>query len=398
MRQKLHHGHRRTFRRNTAWKPIAGWILAAVILIPGGYFAARAIAGVRRSVPASETGSATTAPADTVTSGTTTTAPVPVSQSAYRGFTLPVSALRDTAALTDTCKKAVAAGFNCAVIELKDHTGALRYVSETEPGKTVGAAADALTLAAVTDAFAKMRAAGITPVAKLFAFEDAVAPRKLADAKVSAAGHTEWTWYDGDPNNGGKPWLNPYADAAQTYIAALAEELHTAGAGGIMLDGVYFPTQTAQADFTSAGNATLTKAQVLQQFMTRMNTLCDTPVFLCCSANAALGNTTAGYDTAPLSLGSGVLTPDLRLSALGKRVSVGGEVLPVAAATLPDTTVKVVAQLRERAAATEDGALIMPQLDTDTAKTMIAALKAVSGDASYLLHSENGSYDFSALV
>lgn len=367
MGQKLHHS-RRYRRRKTAIRPIIGWVAAAAVLIPASYFGARYLGNRKSDVAATTPASQTTA-----TDAPVTTTPAPtVEATALRGVTLPYTALRDTAALKLTCKAAADAGNTCAVVELKTETGALHYASETDLGKAVGAQTeDALTLAALTDAFAAMREAGLTPVVRLFAFKDATAPKKLADAKITTTGHADWTWYDGDPQNGGKPWLNPYSDAAQTYIVSLAEELYTAGAGALLLDGVCFPTQTAQAQLAVGNNAALSKAEVLKQFITRVHNLReDAPLLLCGSVNAFLGNNTAGFDGNPRDFGSTAIVPDLRLSALGKRLVIGDKKFTPSDETLADITAAAVAALKAA-----DGPTVVPLIGEND------AVKAAAGDA-----------------
>lgn len=367
MGQKLHHS-RRYSRRKTAIRPIIGWVVAAAVLIPASYFGARYLGNRKSDVAATTPASQTT-----VTDAPVTTTPAPtVEATALRGVTLPYAALRDTAALKLTCKAAADAGNTCAVVELKTETGALHYASETDLGKAVGAQTeDALTLAALTDAFAAMREAGLTPVARLFAFKDATAPKKLADAKITTTGHADWTWYDGDPQNGGKPWLNPYSDAAQTYIVSLAEELYTAGAGALLLDGVCFPTQTAQAQLAVGNNAALSKAEVLKQFITRVHNLReDAPLLLCGSVNAFLGNNTAGFDGNPRDFGCTAIVPDLRLSALGKRLVIGDKKFTPSDETLADITAAAVAALK-----VADGPTVVPLIGEND------AVKAAAGDA-----------------
>ena len=367
MGQKLHHS-RRYRRRKTAIRPIIGWVAAAAVLIPASYFGARYLGNRKSDVAATTPASQTTVTDAPVT---TTSAPT-VEATALRGVTLPYTALRDTAALKLTCKAAADAGNTCAVVELKTETGALHYASETDLGKAVGAQTeDALTLAALTDAFAAMREAGLTPVVRLFAFKDATAPKKLADAKITTTGHADWTWYDGDPQNGGKPWLNPYSDAAQTYIVSLAEELYTAGAGALLLDGVCFPTQTAQAQLAVGANAALSKAEVLKQFITRVHNLReDAPLLLCGSVNAFLGNNTAGFDGNPRDFGSTAIVPDLRLSALGKRLVIGDKKFTPSDETLADITAAAVAALKAA-----DGPTVVPLIGEND------AVKAAAGDA-----------------
>lgn len=367
MGQKLHHS-RRYRRRKTAIRPIIGWVVAAAVLIPASYFGARYLGNRKSDVAAT-----TPATQTTVTDAPVTTTPAPtVEATALRGVTLPYTALRDTAALKLTCKAAADAGNTCAVVELKTETGALHYASETDLGKAVGAQTeDALTLAALTDAFAAMREAGLTPVVRLFAFKDATAPKKLADAKITTTGHADWTWYDGDPQNGGKPWLNPYSDAAQTYIVSLAEELYTAGAGALLLDGVCFPTQTAQAQLAVGNNAALSKAEVLKQFITRLHNLReDAPLLLCGSVNAFLGNNTAGFDGNPRDFGCTAIVPDLRLSALGKRLVIGDKRFTPSDETLADITAAAVAALKAA-----DGPTVVPLIGEND------AVKAAAGNA-----------------
>ncbi len=392
MGRKLHRKRRSYYRRRrgVTLRPILGWVLAAVILIPGSFFAAKYLFKEKPTPSAPVGGTAATTTVSGA-SATTTTAASVVETSVFRGFTLPATALNDTAKLTATAKEAASAGFNCVVIELKNKQGNLLYATETESGKAAGAiTADAVSLKALTDAFAALRAEGIAPIPLLYCFEDAVAPRTLADAKVVTNGHADWTWYDGDPKNGGKPWLNPYADAAQAYITALAEELQTAGAGGIMLDGVYFPAQTSQADFTTAGDATLSKGDVLKKFVARMDTLCDVPVLLRCSANAALGNTTASYHISPLELGAALVVPDMRQSAVGEKLSLEGQMLTVSADTMADTVARVAGAVKTRV---KDGNVAL-LLDGNAAQ--VNALKATDKNASFILG--EGAYAFSAFA
>ena len=161
------------------------------------------------------------------------------------------------------------------------------------------------------------------------------------------------------------------AQPAQTYIVSLAEELYTAGAGALLLDGVYFPTQTAQAQLAVGDNAALSKEQVLKQFVTRVHNLReDAPLLLCGSANAFLGNNTAGFDGNPKDFGCTAIVPDLRLSSLGKRLTVGDKKFTPAAETLGDITAAVVAALK-----TSDGPTVLPLIDAND------ATKAAAGDA-----------------
>ncbi len=391
MGRKLHRKRRSYLRRRrpAALQAILGWVLAAVILIPGSFFAAKWLFKEKPAptTPVGGTAATTTVNKETAATTTVTTA---TETTDFRGFTLPASALADTTKLTATAKEAVAAGFNSMVVELKNKQGQLLYVTETEAGKTVGALADSISLKALTDSFALLRKEGILPIPLLYCFEDSLAPRVLHDAKVGTTNHADWTWYDGDPKNGGKPWLNPYADAAQAYITALAEELQAAGAGGIMLDGVYFPVQTSQADFAAAGDATLSKGDVLKKFVARMDTLCDVPVLVRCSANAALGNTTAPYHVSPLDMGADFVVPDMRQGKVGEKLAVAGEMLTVSADTMTDTATRVADAVKQRVKAGGFALLL------DGNAAVVKALRAADKNVSFFL--DEGNYTFSAFA
>ena len=349
MGQKVHR-RRRSYRRRPSpvLKQVLVWALVAVIVIPTGFFGAKWLFGRQTDVPAVGDGGETHATTQSTTA--TTVPPAAVHTDTMRGFTLGYAQLKDVKALQSLAKEAADNGFNCAVVELKDNNGRMAYVSETEAGKQAAAAnADALTLKEVTDAFRVLKETGITPIPLLYAFEDGIASRNIPLSKVTVAGHGDWTWYDGDPQKGGRAWLNPYADAAQAYIAALVEELNTAGAGAVMLDGVYFPGQTLQAEFTVAGSESLSKGQVLAQFMSRLDTVSSVPIILRCHANAALGNNTAGYYTNPLTLGAAMVVADTRVETLGKKMKIGEEMLPVSADVMPELVGKLATALEKRA-------------------------------------------------
>lgn len=397
MAQKIHRKRRYYRRGRSPFAPILGWVLAAAILIPGSFFAAKFLSSRSENLPVNTPVTKPSATVSQTETTTTTTAEISLTDdTVYRGFYLPYTKLSGDD-LDKTLKDAAAAGYNCAVIELKNKNGNTYYVSETELGKTAGAALeDSISLKSLTDAFAKMRTVGITPVPLLYCFEDAIAPRTVPDAKVTTIGHDDWTWYDGDPKNGGKPWLNPYADAAGAYLISLAEELKTAGAGALMLDGVYFPTQTSQANFAVGKDAALEKGQVLYQFISRMKNTCDMPILLRASANAALGNSTAGYHILPTELGVTAVVADLRVQSLGDRLAVGEEMVSVFPAGMGDlvsrvlSTMKQKMQVSSQAPAPKPAATLSGDIDVQIAN--------LDKTACYFVYDAGGNYDFTPQV
>ena len=387
MRQKIYRSRRSPYRRRakkSQFKQIFIWILVAAVIIPGSFFAAKWIDNNGKNLPAQGEPVATTT---TKVTTTTTVPPVVNATQTLRGVYLPHTVLSDTKALADIAKSIQADGFNSVVIELKDRSGKLLYASETEAAKQAKAAtADAITLKALTDAFAALKKAGLSPVPLLYAFEDATAPVTLPKAMVTLVGNPAGRWYDADPNNGGRPWLNPYADAAQAYITALAEELETAGAAAIMLDGVYFPTQILHADFKSGGDASLSEGEVLEGFMLRMDTVCEAPILLRCDANAALGNNLGGYHKNPLSLGAQMVVVDACADSLGDTLIVEKEKLSVSDAAMSDIISRLAGALKKRyeeqpAATRPSGAMCMSG-DVDK---QVSALLEQDKDGSYFV-------------
>lgn len=106
-------------------------------------------------------------------------------------------------------------GFNAVLFDLKGSDGRLAYVSATPLALQAQSAADgALPLEDLKNLLQAVKDKGMKPIARLYAFQDPYAPSRLPTAKIAYAGHEGWTWYDNDPDNGGKPWLNPYLEDA----------------------------------------------------------------------------------------------------------------------------------------------------------------------------------------
>lgn len=237
----------------------------------------------------------------------------PSGSESIRAFYLPASMLSvDSLGETSLFHDAKAAGFNAVVFDLKDADGNLYYQFTDARAKRVGYADNALTEANLKALFSLMREAGLAPIPRLYAFRDDAACAVLSDARISLTGNHAWAWYDGDKNNGGKKWLNPYSDAAQSYVQDLANELKSVGAAGIMLDGVQFPNHVD-------GNAYFGESRVtedldndtLAAFVQETRTLlgADCPLLLGCTSAGALATDTAIYGGNPLTFGASTISP-----------------------------------------------------------------------------------------
>ncbi|HWP50698.1 MAG TPA: putative glycoside hydrolase [Clostridia bacterium] len=190
----------------------------------------------------------------------------PTSQSlGLRGIYLPQGQLLDDVVLSNMLASAVDAKLNTIVVDAKDATGAVLFSSENALAQKAGASADtAYSAKRVADAISGK---GLTPAARIHAFRDGLAPLNEREMAVHYY-DTDIYWYDNSPDQGGKPWMNPYSQAAQQYIISLVEELCSQGFKVILLDSVQFPTGVG-LDKAGYGPAAKTTAKdvVLTQFV-----------------------------------------------------------------------------------------------------------------------------------
>lgn len=321
-----------------------------------------------------------------------------------KAFYAPLSLLRDEAALGAQLDAAGAAGLNAVVFDLKDADGNLYYRSATElAAQSKAAAADALTLEQLRSAVDFMREKGFTALPRLYAFRDHVGAGELPTAKITVNG---MSWYDGNPSNGGKRWLNPYAPDAHRYLIDMAAELKNLGVTGLMLDGVQFPEQESQADYGSSSLTSLGRGQVLQKFVTDLSAAFgDGQVILSMPGLAGFGEDTEVFGGNPLTFGETVAAPVLLPSALGNRLSVGENTVTDPAAHPYEAVQLAMSQLSLRVQLMEETArpAIMPWLQAydytaQQVRDQIRGVTEVSGDqAAYILYHPQGTYDFSSL-
>lgn len=196
--------------------------------------------------------------------------PAPAPQGAgIRGIYLPQAQLLNDTVLSNMLTSAVNAQLNTVVVDAKDATGAVLFSSENALAQKAGAASDAVYSAKrVAQA---INAKGLTPAARIHAFRDSIAPLQERDMAVHYY-DTDVFWYDNAPEQGGKPWLNPYSQGAQQYIISLAGELCEQGFKVILLDSVQFPSGVGldKAGFGPAAKTTA-KDAVLTQFVSAVS-------------------------------------------------------------------------------------------------------------------------------
>ena len=160
-----------------------------------------------------------------------------------------ITALTEDASIRAAAQQLASQGVKYAVVTLKDATGVVYYASQV-PAAAASPASVTVDPARVAAIF---REEGLIPVAKLAAFRDPAGARADHAMAIGYKGQA-YLWLDNKASADGKPWLNPYADAAVQYIGGLIDELHTAGFEQMVLENVQFPSaQNGKQDFGSTG-------------------------------------------------------------------------------------------------------------------------------------------------
>lgn len=152
----------------------------------------------------------------------------------------------------ETARQYKETGVHYVVIPLKDSTGYLYYQSALPDGaKSV--AATTIDAAAAASA---LREEGLEPVASICAFQDPIAPYTNRDMGIRYQ-DTEYFWLDAAQEAGGKPWLDPWSDAAVNYVAGVISEVKSMGFSTILLSGVQYPPYaTSSCGYQNGGTAT----------------------------------------------------------------------------------------------------------------------------------------------
>lgn len=392
MRRKLKRGRYNVFGKRgmpPALKTFL-WILVCVTVVAAGYFGAMWASNgslPTLDIPSSNTDKPATSPEKPSGNGgsgndqdVTPDTPVtpPSSAEEIRAFYLPHSALTADN-LSTTLTAAYNAGFNAVLFDLKDADGNLYYRFANAQAKKVGSfTEDAFTSDGLDELFDIINECGLLPIPRLYAFCDNAAASALTDARIALESNHSWAWYDGDRNDGGKKWLNPYSEAAHTYIGALATELKDKGAVAIMLDGVQFPLYLNSA-YLGEDAATVTKDAALTAFVEKMRTQLGSncSLLLGCTSAGALGTDTKVYGGNPLTFGANVTSP-----------------------LLTSKVKESVEKMALRIQVLEQKPTLSPMLGVDgfsAAKVNDAISACVAGGAkNFILYAADGQYDFSA--
>ena len=224
---------------------------------------------------------------------TTAPAATPQSSGELKARVGNVSLLAGGSELDSYIASLKSAGQNAVVIDFKDASGYLSYPSSIAAGKDKTPSSKAQTNAA--QSIKKLQQSGIKVVARIYCFKDSQMPRVDRTTAVHY-NKTQTIWLDNEASKGGKPWLNPYSEAARNYLLEVVKEVKNLGVDVILLDGVQFPDLYSNIA-TFDGDGAVSRIGVLVNFVNSCVSACSgTPVICAMKGEAAAGGSSAIYN------------------------------------------------------------------------------------------------------
>ncbi len=302
--------------------------------------------------------------------------------------------------LEDFISRAKDAGINAVVINLKNKDGEVYY-----PSKVKGATLNGQVQLDLQSVTARLKQAGITPIAEMYCFLDRLMPYVDKDTAIMLEGGSGYRWLDNSAEKGGKPWLNPYSDAAAEYLTSLTGEIAGSGFEYVLLNGVQFPPKqmTKRADFGEKAQ-NMAKSDALVSFINKAKEAAAAKggkVILAMSASASLGVDTTDYEGNPLDFGAEFSAPSLQPAEIPKKLTNGQEVIENPLEDVAAAVKMAAGQLVARVELAEKETKLVPFLQAHSlgaadVKAQWQALEE-AGVKSYIFFNPDGVYDFGAL-
>lgn len=212
-----------------------------------------------------------------------------------RAIYLNNESLADISELSQTLDEASENGFNAVMLDFKTRDGYLTYKSKFSNDYSNSEKITLIT----DDVIDRIKSENLMIIARIFCFEDGLAPQKL-NAFVYEDPELTKIWFDGPAVYNGKPWLNPAVSASSEYLCGIIREVSALGTDGIYLESVQFPqlkgerpsnyTEYEDTQFYTADDSTLNRNLILLDFIERaVNSADNKPVILGSVLEAAEG-------------------------------------------------------------------------------------------------------------
>lgn len=213
---------------------------------------------------------------------------------------------------------------NAVLIDFKTAEGYLNYTSKNQTAADIGAASQPYENTAAT--ISALKEGGYKIIARMYCYEDMLAASRLgAAAAVTEADGS--IWLDDSAQNDGNPWLNPYAQPAETYLLQLVAEIAGSGADIILLDSVQFPDSlyNDRAVFTGEAQSIQSRNSVLHAFIEKAAEQAgDIPLCVNMTANGALNGDSTRYDGSVFDSSAAFSAVDFRKASQQDGFSFGG--------------------------------------------------------------------------
>lgn len=156
----------------------------------------------------------------------------------YRAASLTTDALTNIESLRSALTKVTADfGVEYISVPLKISGGEIYYASTVNEAQLCGAVKSSLTLSEITS---EIRAAGFKPTAEISLLKDNLMPQTYPETGYTTADDGS-RWIDDSAENGGKPWISPFSDAALMYLGAIGDEIASADFDKAICSDVVFP-------------------------------------------------------------------------------------------------------------------------------------------------------------
>lgn len=151
---------------------------------------------------------------------------------------------------------------NAVMIDIKNPAGEILFKTKNEMANEWGLVTqNAVDLRELATG---LESKGIALVAKMSMFRDAKAASAGRRAYAINYQNSDYLWLDNSPENGGKPWLNPYSPLAQEYLSSLVDEALDAGVKMLVLENFQFPDNSAVYASFGADAESISRAEILK--------------------------------------------------------------------------------------------------------------------------------------
>ncbi len=306
---------------------------------------------------------------------------------------MPYTVLADDERFEEFIASAKKLGLNTAVIEVMDASGVLYYNSSLAESQEIGAVME--DSPELDERIQALSAEGIGTIAKLDAFSNPLAARKIKGAAARYSKDITTMWLDNYATEGGKPWISPESIEGTAYVSALAGEIAASGAHYVMISSLHYPKGVALNLAYFGPKSNDSRLSVLSQYITQLrDQLAPTGCELIVSYNASdyLTKSDLVFGGGPSQLSAENIAPVILPSAFDKGITIGKTVITDSAAQSGELTDAFMEYLLDSVGSDTRILPVLAYTAEDGGEAQINAIKRYAL-SQYILYSGNGRYD-----